>query len=93
MTLVIYMGVQTALSLQQGLLKGLVATTPVAVVQNASLPEQRELRCTLGALPARVRAAGLGSPAMLILGSVAGMDLRTVLTTDLPQDVAGHATC
>mgnify|MGYP003344315744 CR=1 FL=1 len=93
LTLVIYMGVQTALSLQQGLLQGLVATTPVAVVQNASLPEQRELRCTLGALPARVRAAGLGSPAMLILGSVAGMDLRTVLTTDLPQDVAGHVTC
>jgi uroporphyrin-III C-methyltransferase len=93
-TLAVYMGVaqlqQLVATLQA---EGVAADLPCAVVQNASLPEQRELRCTLGALPARVRAAGLGSPAMLMLGSVAGMDLRTVLTTDLPQDAAGHATC
>jgi len=69
-TLVVYMGVATVESLQAGLLEGLPATTPVAVVQHASLPTQRHLRTTLGALADAVRAAGLGSPAIILVGDV-----------------------
>src|SRR5438477_8585769 len=47
LTLVIYMGIATVESLQQGLLQGLSGATPVAVVQHASLPQQRQLGCTL----------------------------------------------
>jgi uroporphyrin-III C-methyltransferase len=70
-TLVIYMGIATVESLQHGLLQGLAGSTPVAVVQHASLPQQRERRCTLHELAAMVRREAIGSPAILIVGDVA----------------------
>ena len=70
LTLVIYMGVATAESVQRGLLAALDAATPVAVVQHASLPRQREALCTLGALSATIAAQGLVSPAIIIVGDV-----------------------
>jgi uroporphyrin-III C-methyltransferase len=69
-TLVIYMGVATVESLQRGLLDALPATTPVAVVQHASLPTQRHLHATLDGLADAVRREGLGSPAIIIVGDV-----------------------
>ena len=70
LTLVIYMGVSTAESVQQGLLAGLGADTPVAVVQHTSLPQQRQACCTLRELSATIAAEGLGSPAIIIVGDV-----------------------
>jgi len=70
LTLVIYMGISTIESLQQGLLQGLSRATPVAVIQHASLPQQRDVRCTLHDLAATVRREGLGSPAIVIVGDV-----------------------
>ena len=70
LTLVIYMGVSTAEAVQQGLLAALNADTPVAVVQHASLPQQRHARCTLRELSATIAAEGLGSPAIIIVGDV-----------------------
>ena len=70
LTLVIYMGMATLGDVQHGLLGPLGATTPVAVVQHASLPRQRHLVTTLGELPDAVRRAGLGSPAIVIVGDV-----------------------
>ena len=70
LTLVIYMGVATVRSLQAGLLEALPAGTPVAVVQHASLPHQRQAVRTLGGLADLVDAAGLGSPAVIIVGDV-----------------------
>ena len=52
LTLVIYMGVGGAERIQDELLSGLPATTPVAVVQRASLPDQRQCRHDAGR-PAR----------------------------------------
>ena len=70
LTLVIYMGVSAIDSLQAGLLQALPAATPAALVQHASLPQQRQLICTLGTLAAAVRDAGIGSPAIVIVGDV-----------------------
>jgi uroporphyrin-III C-methyltransferase len=64
------MGVATVEALQQGLLQGLPAATPVAVVQHASLPQQRQLHATLGELAAAVRREGMGSPAIIVVGDV-----------------------
>ena len=72
-TLVIYMGIATVDALQAGLLAGLPATTPVAVVQHASLPQQRHVVCTLGALARTVAAERIGSPAVIVVGEVAAM--------------------
>jgi uroporphyrin-III C-methyltransferase len=70
LTLVIYMGVSTVRSLQAGLLEALPASTPVAVVQHASLPQQRHACGTLGGLTELVEQHGLGSPAVIVVGNV-----------------------
>ncbi len=70
LTLVIYMGVARIDALQQGLLAALPGSTPVAVVQHASLPAQREAVGTLGGLADLVREHHLGSPAIVIVGDV-----------------------
>jgi uroporphyrin-III C-methyltransferase len=70
LTLVIYMGVAQAPRVQSGLLAELPGATPVAVVQYASLPQQREVVTTLDDLDAAIEREGLGSPAIIIVGNV-----------------------
>ena len=71
LTLVIYMGVSGAAHIQQELLSGgLPASTPVAVVQRASLPDQREAVTTLGALGDTIEREQLASPSVIVVGDV-----------------------
>ncbi len=69
------MGIATIEALQAGLLQGLAGTTPVAVVQHASLPQQRQACCTLAELAATVARECLGSPAIIVVGDVAAAAL------------------
>ncbi len=69
-TLVIYMGIATVEVLQAGLSCGLDAGTPVAIVQHASLPQQRHAICRLDALVETVAREALGSPAIIVVGDV-----------------------
>jgi uroporphyrin-III C-methyltransferase len=72
MTLVVYMGVVRAAALERALLDGgLVASTPVLVVENASLPHERQLRTRLCHLSQDLRAHEIASPAIMIIGDVA----------------------
>ena len=70
LTLVIYMGVSSLHSIQTGLLQGLPASTPVAIVQHASLAQQREALTTLGQLEATMTREGLQSPSIIVVGDV-----------------------
>jgi uroporphyrin-III C-methyltransferase len=70
LTLVIYMGVSGAAHIQTELLTGLGADTPVAIIQNASLPHQREALTNLGELSATIEAQGLQSPSVIVVGDV-----------------------
>ena len=70
LTLVIYMGVSGAADIQQGLLAGLPAQTPVAIVQSASLPQQRQALTTLGALCETLAREQLASPSVIVVGDV-----------------------
>ena len=70
LTLVIYMGVSSATQIQADLLTGLPASTPLAIVQHASLPQQRHAVCTLGTLTATLASEGLGSPSVIVVGDV-----------------------
>lgn len=70
LTLVIYMGVRGVARIQQDLLTGLPASTPVAIVQNATRPDQREAVTSLGELEATIAREGLGSPAVIVVGDV-----------------------
>jgi uroporphyrin-III C-methyltransferase len=70
LTLVIYMGVSGSQQIQTELLTGLPAHTPVAVIQHATLPQQRHAVTTLGQLRATIEHEGLGSPAVIVVGDV-----------------------
>ena len=70
LTLVIYMGVSGARRIQDGLLSGLPAATPVAIVQGASLAGQRHAVTTLGELCLVVQRERLASPAIIVVGDV-----------------------
>jgi len=87
LTLVIYMGVTAIETLSEGLLEALPGTTPAAIVQHASRPQQRVLACTLDALAASVRDGRIGSPAIVIVGDV----LRGMQSIARPIDAARAA--
>jgi len=70
LTLVIYMGVSGAQHIQDELLFGLPANTPVAVIQNASLASQRHAVCTLAELEHTITREKLTSPSVIVVGDV-----------------------
>ncbi|MDP1953914.1 MAG: uroporphyrinogen-III C-methyltransferase [Polaromonas sp.] len=70
LTLVIYMGVSGAGRIQNELLTGLPATTPVAVIQNATLANQRHIATTLGELAQAISDSALASPSVIVVGDV-----------------------
>jgi uroporphyrin-III C-methyltransferase len=82
LTLVIYMGVAGAGHIERELLQGLPGDTPVAVIQHASLPQQRHVTATLERLQACIAEAGLASPAVIIVGDV----LRGLAAAALPVE-------
>ena len=70
-TLVIYMGVKTAPQIAEKLMEdGLAPDMPVAVIENATRPEQRVLRGPLAALPDLVVTERVQSPALIVIGEV-----------------------
>jgi uroporphyrin-III C-methyltransferase/precorrin-2 dehydrogenase/sirohydrochlorin ferrochelatase len=70
-TLAIYMGVTTAGRVAGRLIEhGLAASTPVAVIENGTLPEEKTVTGTLGELENLVRSSGITGPALIIVGQV-----------------------
>ena len=70
LTLVIYMGVSSVERISSELLSGLPGSTPVAVIQHASLPHQRHALTFLKDLPQSIAEHGLGSPSIIVVGDV-----------------------
>ncbi|MGQ0799987.1 MAG: siroheme synthase CysG [Pseudomarimonas sp.] len=71
-TLAVYMGVAVAPTLVSRLLAaGADPTTPVAIIENGSRPEQRVVLCALDQLPHRIVSENVQAPALLLIGSVA----------------------
>src|SRR3954469_7525579 len=58
LTLVVYMGVSGVARIQEELLTGLPAETPVAIIQQVSLPGQRHGTATLGTLVTTIAREG-----------------------------------
>ncbi len=87
LTLVIYMGVSSAAQIEQDLLTGLPADTPLAVIQHATLPQQRHALTTLGQLSATIEREGLGSPAVIVVGDV----VRGIAAVQAPEAAARAA--
>jgi uroporphyrin-III C-methyltransferase/precorrin-2 dehydrogenase/sirohydrochlorin ferrochelatase len=73
-TLAVYMGVSQLQAFQQRLIDhGRAPSTPFALVENGSRPEQRVVTGTLGQLARRAEEQAVRSPALLILGEVAAL--------------------
>ena len=70
LTLVIYMGVKSCAYIQAELLTALPAHTPAAVIQHASLPQQRHAITTLGQLRQTIEREALASPSIIVIGDV-----------------------
>jgi siroheme synthase len=52
---------------------GRASTTPAAVVMAATRPEQRQVVATLSDIAEAARLAGIGAPAVLVVGEVVGL--------------------
>jgi uroporphyrin-III C-methyltransferase len=61
---------EIAAALRRG---GLVAETPAALVQSATTENERVVESTLGMLVDDARRNGIGSPAIVVIGAVAGL--------------------
>ena len=71
-TLAVYMGVAMLGTLRRELVRhGRPATTPVAIVENGSRPEQRVVLGTLATIQALAARHAVVTPALLIVGPVA----------------------
>jgi uroporphyrin-III C-methyltransferase/precorrin-2 dehydrogenase/sirohydrochlorin ferrochelatase len=79
MTLVILMGLGRRRSLAACVIaRGWHPHTPAAVVAGASLPTEQVWRGTLGQLASDGPELGAEMPAVIVIGSVAGLDIRDV---------------
>ena len=92
LTLVIYMGVSGSASIEQQLLTGLPAETPVAIIQHATLPQQRHAVTTLDQLHTTIVREGLGSPSIIVVGDVVQGIAAATGGTAAPAPQARRAT-
>ena len=87
LTLVIYMGVSGAARIEGELLHGLPGTTPVAIIQNASLPTQRHAITTLSQMQRTIVDAQLASPCIIVVGEVLqGVALAALADESIVQE-------
>nr|WP_274709608.1 uroporphyrinogen-III C-methyltransferase [Corynebacterium sp. c6VSa_13] len=75
-TLAIIMGVRHIAAIADTLIAaGLDPDMPAAAIQDGSLSQQRMVRSTVARVAADMREAELGSPAVIVIGEVAGLTL------------------
>lgn len=73
-TLVIYMGMKRLCAITAALrAAGMAGATPAAVIQHGTTQRQRHVIATLATLVDAACDAGLGSPALLVIGRVVGL--------------------
>ena len=90
LTLVIYMGLSQVAHIQAQLL-GLPAQTPVALLQDISLPQQRQALTQLGDLAQCVSQLGFASPTVMVVGQVvAGMQALGLGAEAAPMVLKNH---
>jgi uroporphyrin-III C-methyltransferase len=76
-TVVFYMGVGGIAEIcREMIAHGLPESHPAAVVQNGTTSRQRVLTADLGTLPDKVKAAGVTSPALIIVGTVVSLQKK-----------------
>ncbi|HSC81362.1 MAG TPA: siroheme synthase CysG [Chitinolyticbacter sp.] len=92
-TVVVYMGVAQAPRLCAELIAhGRAADTPAAVIEKATLPEQRTVIGTLATLPGLIEEASIKPPALIIIGGVVTLHGKLGWRDDVAPAIPRHAT-
>lgn len=87
-TIAVYMGLSTAGTIARRLIAGgLAPTTPVAVIENGTRPDERIESGTLAGLEALIRETGLTGPALILIGEV--VRLAGARAAAAPLEAAG----
>jgi uroporphyrin-III C-methyltransferase len=90
-TVVLYMGVNNLPEIcRQLVAHGLPADTPAALVERATLPEERCITGTLADLPALAKEHGVKPPALIMVGAVVSLRqelMPGLATTSIPDQV------
>ncbi|WP_422114866.1 uroporphyrinogen-III C-methyltransferase [Brachybacterium sp. UNK5269] len=90
-TTVLMMGVEWLPRLvAQATLNGVDPATPVAIVQSATMPEQRVARGTLATIEERAMEAGIGFPAVITVGRTAAEGFLAPPSVPGPERGAGR---
>ena len=90
-TLVIYMGLVNLEKIQNRLLEaGRKGTMPAALIENATLPEQREIYAPLAELHKAVTAAGISGPSIIIVGEVVAVPSQVEIKLQQQADQLEH---
>jgi uroporphyrin-III C-methyltransferase len=87
-TLAIYMGMTRVESICNALMTGLPGSTPAAVVQWAGTASERKWLGKLDRLAADATAAGLGSPAVILVGEAIGEAFEQMIHHDATRHAA-----
>ncbi|MEO1729729.1 MAG: uroporphyrinogen-III C-methyltransferase [Pseudomonadota bacterium] len=88
-TIAVYMGKAAAASVSSGLISaGLSPETPVALIENVSLPEERIFTTTLALLPVSAKAALGKGPALILIGAVTDAGLTEARVAVAAQENA-----
>lgn len=74
-TVVIYMGMKQLVSIANTYIEADKGKTPAAIIQHASLPEQKSVKGLAQDLPAMAASAQLTYPAIIIIGAVVNLSL------------------
>lgn len=83
-TLVFLMGLGTLPLIVRGLMEnGKSGSVPAAVIENGTLPEQRVVRGTLSTIVSRVREEKIKTPAIIVVGEVASLNMSSTITLPL----------
>jgi uroporphyrin-III C-methyltransferase len=73
-TIAAYMAGRTLKQVAAHLMEaGLTGATPCVAVENASRPDERHVYGTLGSLPARLEAAAVSGPTLVLIGPAVGL--------------------
>jgi len=83
-TLVIYMGMKNLPEIVTGLLDaGMANEMPAAIIQQGTLPEQKQVITTLASLPMAAQQEKMASPALIVVGDVVSLARSEALTDAL----------
>ncbi|MCR9078700.1 MAG: siroheme synthase CysG [Hyphomonadaceae bacterium] len=73
-TVVVFMGVGTAPTISEKLIHaGRASSTPVAIIENGTRPNEIRVYGTLAELPQLITRAGIKGPALLVIGEVSAI--------------------